>query len=189
MKKALLLTVAIVCVASMAFAQPGYLGVYADPGGTNCAGNDLPNGFLPVYVIHQATAGATASQFGVQSAFPAGLVYLGETSPYATVIGTTWMHDEGLGGTVAYGGCIGSPNLVKTINLLTLGFSPPCSSLCAVIDPAALTGTIEVVSCANFKLIGAGTCMWIHADPTCANCQPPIATEETNWGRVKALYN
>ena len=35
MKKALLLSLVIVCMASMAFAQGGTLGVYADPFGTN----------------------------------------------------------------------------------------------------------------------------------------------------------
>lgn len=189
MKKALLLTVAIVCVASIAFAQPGYLGVYSDPGGTNCTGLDLPNGFLPLYVIHQATAGAGALQAGVQASFPAGLIHLGETSPYATTIGSMWVHDEGLGGSVAFGACVGSPNLVKTINVLTLGFSPPCSSICAVVDPSALTGTIEIVDCGNNKLVGAGACMWINTNGTCNVCVPPVPTEESSWGRLKALYN
>lgn len=171
------LAAALVVAVSIgpAAGQAGYFGVYADPAGTDCTAPDTPNGFLPVYVIHQATAGSAAAQFAVQASNPAGFVHLGESSPYPTTIGSLWIHDDGQGGAIAYAACVGAPNLVKTINLLTLGTNPDCTTLCAVPDPASLTGTIEVVDCANNKLIGQGACMFVRPNVSCDDCfdNPP----------------
>ena len=51
MKKALLLSIAILCVSSLAFAQMGSIGVFADPAGTVCDLMDaMPPGVSPISV-------------------------------------------------------------------------------------------------------------------------------------------
>lgn len=180
---------ALLLVPSVSASQAGYIGLYFDFGGTVCSLTEEPNGFVPMYAIHQATAGAGAVQFGVEASNPSGFVHLGETSPYATIIGSVWVHDEGQGGSIAYGACVGSPNLVKTVNVLTLGINPMCTTITVIPDPASLTGTIEVVDCSNNKLIGAGGRVIVNSDGSCLGlCQIEPAVEKSTWGGVKALY-
>lgn len=150
--------------------QPGYLRVFADVGGTTCTAPDTPAAYLSVYVIHTLTSGANSVQFAVESSNPAGFIYASESSPYPTTFGSAWIHDDNAGGSVAFGGCVGSPNLVKTVNLLTLGSNPSCTTLCAVPDPASSTGTIEVIDCADILRAGYGRCMWINPDAACSGC-------------------
>lgn len=182
-----LLIIALFAVPSVALAQAGYIGLFFDPAGTMCSIDEQPNLFVPIYAIHMATAGAGAVQFGVEAGNPSGFIFLGETSPYATIIGSVWIHDEGNGGSVAYGSCVASPNLVKTVNVLTTGTNPPCTPLTVIPDPASLTGTIEVVDCDNNKLIGGGGHAVVDPDESCPwVCYVPV--QESTWGGVKALY-
>jgi hypothetical protein len=66
---------------------------------------------------------------------------------------------------------------------------PPCSTINAVPAPDAWTGTIEVVDCADTKLIGRGQWVVINRDETCWWCGEGYPTQESTWGKVKALYN
>lgn len=59
------------------------------------------------------------------------------------------------------------PVLLKTVNLLTLGTNPTCTTLTVVVDPASLTGTIEIVDCANNKHVGYGARMIVNPGPNC----------------------
>lgn len=165
----------------------GYLGVFADAGGTLCVVPDDPEGVVAVHIIHKATPGAGAMQAALRSSHPSGFVYLGETSQFATTIGSMWIHDDDAGGAVAYGGCYTAPILVKTVNLMTLGTNPPCTSLCVVPDPVSLSGNIEVADCDNVKREGTGWCLSVGLDGACG-CAPPTPVAPTTWGTIKAHY-
>ena len=63
MKKVLLLTLAMMICASMAFAQAGGIGLYTDsPAYTSCTFTDAGAALVPIYVVHKLCPGATASQ-------------------------------------------------------------------------------------------------------------------------------
>ena len=67
MKVAATALLLLILLVSHAQGQAGYIGLYSDAVGTNCAAVDTTqNGILFVYVFHKATPGAKYSQFMVQ---------------------------------------------------------------------------------------------------------------------------
>jgi len=181
MKKALLLSLAIVCIASMAFAQGGTLGVYADPQGNNCYPQDIVAGLCTYYVVHTNIAGATASQF--RAAQPACMlaVYLSDTAVYPVTIGNSQA-----GVAVGYGACLLSPIDVLHINYFCQALTPPCCAYPVTPDPNVVSGKIEVVDCVNALLFGTGGTTYVNGNDV--DCPCTVATEETTWGAVKSIY-
>ena len=86
MKKVLLLTLVMVVSASVAAAQPGALGTYADPGGLNCNVADVAPGLLSVYVVQTLTGGSTAVEFAAPTPACFFAPYLSWGSPCPLVI-------------------------------------------------------------------------------------------------------
>jgi hypothetical protein len=176
----------LVFAAGSAFAQmPGSIGVFSDPGGTNCDIYDFAPGLITVYVVHVNSTGATAAQFRVDNvSWGAGtLTFLGEISAYPTVIGNS---QSGI--SIGYGACIVSPNLLLTINYFGSGLTPPCSYIKVVPDPQAIPpGNVLVVDCGipAAKWTATGGAMVVNPLESCL-CDIPV--QETTWGRVKSLY-
>jgi hypothetical protein len=51
------------------------------------------------------------------------------------------------------------------------------------------SGTIEVVDCNSALLTDVvGLSGRINGNPTDCECDPTVGTEESTWGKVKALY-
>jgi len=181
MKKVLLLTVAMMLVASMAFAQGGHIGLYADVAGTDCFVVDAVPGLVFVYVIHELAPGTTAAQWRVQN--NSAMSYLGfSLAPTFLMLG-----DPSTGAAISYGACLASPIAVGTLQYFASGVSAPCTSLQVVPDPTAISGTIEVVDCALIKHIGTGGIAIVNSDATCHCLIDPV--EETTWGRLKSFYD
>jgi hypothetical protein len=180
MKRMLLLALCFVCVSSMVFAQlPGSIGVFADAAAANC--NFVDGGSLVVvHIVHVSTYGATASRFMLEVS-SAGWMHLGDTWDFPTVIGTSIT-----GVSVAYGACLEAPIHLGQINFLGT-IAPPCTYIRIVPDPAALSGKIEAVDCAQTKMFPTGGEGFVNPtfEPGCG-CVVPV--EETTWGGVKALY-
>jgi hypothetical protein len=156
----------------------GSIYVFSDEDGNSC--NFVDNGSLvKVYVFHNNTNGATASQFRLDLM---GLpwTHLGDIWQVATSIGTSIS-----GVSLGYGACLTSPILLGTINFYG-SVAPLCSRIRIVADPAAPTGQIEVASCAANKLIASGGYGRVNPDATCY-CGT-IAVKECTWGYIKALY-
>jgi hypothetical protein len=109
-------------------------------------------------------------------------IYTGEIVHMPVVIGATQA-----GISLGYGGCLPCPNLLVTINWFCQGISPSCAYLEIVPDLAAASGTIEMVDCAFIlRTNGVGSKLYANPSAPCALCGLP--TQETNWGKVKALY-
>jgi hypothetical protein len=183
MKKVLMLALALTMCASMAFAAVGGLiGVYSDAAGTNC-GYTPAFGIANIFVVHTAIPAATASQFKVD--YSAVLdPYISETlAPGLLGLGTS-----GAGIGVSYAGCKNTPLLLLTLTFFDQNLTPACTPVTVVPDPAAPTGTIEVVDCNTVKVLGDGGTMWWNGDASCGDCFP-TATETKSWGKIKALYN
>jgi len=162
----------------------GSLGLFSDEAGTSCLLEDHSPGTLDVYVVHTTIpGGAVAVQFAVTvasgftgtflSATPApGFLYLGDPSDYA----------------VAFGGCFIGTFLVATFQYQGYGTSESCSSLSLSPAPTSpAPGYVVSVACDCCVDILSTTPIVINYQQNCpAWCI--TGTEESTWGKVKALY-
>ena len=180
MKKVVFLTVALVFAASMAFAQAGSVGIFGDPAGTDCNLPDAIPGLTPYYVVH-VNAVATASQFSAPA--PACLLasYLSDTSVFPVTIGSSQT-----GVAIGYGSCQAGNIHVLTINYFTQGLTAPCCYYEILPDPVIASEKIEVVLCDNSLVYASGGVGIVNSDGSCL-CD--VATEDSTWGQVKALYS
>ena len=181
MRRHLLITVLmLIPTSSYAF---GTIGPFSDAAGTNCLLEDHSPGTLNVYVVHTTVpGGATAVQFAVTatgftgtflSATPApGFLYLGDASDYS----------------VAFGGCYIGTFLVATFQYQGYGTSENCSSL--NVSPAPTSpapGQVVSISCDCCVDVLSTNPLVVNSTQECLACTAN-ATEESSWGRVKALY-
>ncbi|MEE9270166.1 MAG: hypothetical protein V3V49_07885 [Candidatus Krumholzibacteria bacterium] len=161
----------------------GIIGVYGDPSGTNCNLIDRSPGLLSVYVVHQSTPGATASQFSapIPSCW-AGATYLSDTNIFPVTVGNSQT-----GITIAYGACVTPPIHVLTINYAVTGIGTPCCQYDVLPDPSAPSGQIVAVDCLFIDLPGFGFPGMVNATTACW-CGGALSVEETTWGHIKAIY-
>ena len=180
MKRSVLIAIALISIASLAFGQAGSIGVFADAGATQCNFVDT-GGLVQVNFVHVNHTGATASQWMLDLG---GLpwTHLGDIWNTATSIGVSV---EGV--SLGYGACMDAPYAMGVANFFG-SEAPACSIIQIVADPLAPTGGIEGVDCVlpkpNKNIPTGGTGI-VNGDETC-NCNIPV--EETTWGGVKALY-
>jgi hypothetical protein len=182
MKKALLLSFALMLVASLAFAQAGSVGIFADPQGLSCNLVDqVPAGVKQYYVVHVYTTGATASQYRAKvptCMTGTGAMYLADTNLFGVTIGNSQT-----GVAVAYGACMVGPINTQIISVFGMGLTPACCRWVVDGDPAV--GQVSGADCAFIVFNPTGGQAMIN--PT-SGCQCSIPTEDTTWGQVKALY-
>lgn len=192
MKKALLLTLVMVVSASVAAAQPGVLGTYADPAGLSCNVVDGAPGLLSVFVVQTLTGGSTGCEFA--SPTPAcmiGAMYLAWGSPFGAVVGNPVVGLPGPipppappGVAIGYGACLAGTINIGSISYFGAGLSAPC---CAFpIIPSLASGTLGNVSCVPaLEPVGA-LANTINGNATC-DCNT-VPTQDATWGAVKSLY-
>lgn len=167
--------------ASIAQAQAGAIGLYADEAGTVCSVEDRGDGRVDVYVIHQAAPGAAASRWRIAAGGGFAMPYAGETWSVVAI------GDTQSGATASYGACLSSPIVLARVTYVSMGASPPCAFLEVVPDPESSTGAIEVVDCASQTLVGAGSRLYVNPDDSC-RCGLANPSRDTDWGRIKAMY-
>jgi hypothetical protein len=194
MKKVLLLSFMLLFCASLAFGQAGGINLFSDPVYTSCMYSGAP-GVAFVYVVHQYTPAATASQWMMQSGGGWTCMWLADT-PAFTVIGNTQT-----GVAVAYGGCLVSDILLVTVMYNCLAVQPTCAYVEVVVDPGATSGTIEVADCGSPIALypggGVGSVLFVGPNGSSCSTHPGwpggrpcgLPTKETNWGKIKAMYN
>ena len=165
--------------------SPGLLGVYADVAGTNCNIVAPIVSLKQVHIVHTRTDGATASMFSApKPACWTNAIYLSDVNVFPVTIGNSQT-----GTSVPYGVCKVSTSYVMAINYFVQG--PPTQFCCeypVLPDPHALSGRIEIADCGFNTVYGTGATAIVNPDVTCPCSLPPVAVEETTWGRVKALY-
>lgn len=186
MKNILVLSTCVLFCASLSYGQAGYIGLYSDVVGTDCTMTDVP-GPCSVYVVHKGTAGATLSQFMIQDVGLNSTIFLNDVfSP-----GRLWTGSSHAGVVVTYGACYATDVLVITMQYLCQGTADPCATTRVVPDPAAPSGTIEVMDCASPSntLVGNGSILnWNDTGSCNPGCGQIIPVEDTSWGEIKALY-
>jgi len=179
MKKALLLMVVLMLGATLAFAQNGSIGIFADAAGTNC---NLPSapGMMYVYFLHVNAVGATASQWASPAPSCLTAVRLADIPVFAINLGNT-----AAGITVGYPICkTGTFLIMSTIYNMVVA-PTPCCYWPVIADPNLPSGKIEIPDCLFNLTYGTGGKGIINYGPNC-NCNVP--TEDTTWGQMKALY-
>ena len=166
MKKVLLLMVAILMVSSVAMAD--VIGVYTDASAASCA---LAPGFTSTAtVIHQFTAGATGSRFKVT--MPAGSNFFSFSTAFVPI--GTLTSDLSLG----YGQCLsGSFALGTIVAILGVGAGD-------VLNADGFPNIIYT-DCSFGEYPANGGHYWVGVPPT-GECA--VATAQSTWGQVKALY-
>lgn len=180
MKKVLLLSFALMLVASLAFAQAGSIGIFADPAATNCNLADAAPGLGLYYIVHVFTGGATGSEWAATKPACHTGMWLSDMNQFAVVLGNTQT-----GYSVGYGACkIGTVHIC-TMQMFNSGTTPACCLWQVVPHPANANGRIEGSDC-NFDLIlPTGGAAIVNSNTGC-NCNVP--TQDTTWGGVKALF-
>jgi len=181
MKRFGLIVVLVAGLASTASAQGvGKLGIYGDTAGNSC--NILDQGapaIRPVYVVHKFDPGegATASRFKIV-ATNVTMTFLGTSTSYA-VLGA-W--DTGI--SIGYGQCVNTTTSILTINFFGVGANAACARFDMVPDP--IPAAIQITTCdfGDVNVPNGGSAI-VNPD---ANCQCNIATNQSTWGGVKALY-
>jgi hypothetical protein len=185
MKKVLILAVAMVMCASLASAQSGgHIGVYSDsPGYSDC--NLVPALYAPnnVYVVHTMLPEANTATFRIQDDWASASIIRG-----APVINGLTLGDLFTGITVTYGGCQALPYLIATIPYTPIAATPECFYALEVLpSPTVGSGQIEIVLCdGSTTVFATGGKLTVNGNETCPCLE--VATQETNWSKIKALY-
>jgi hypothetical protein len=177
----------VAILASVVLAQTGgHIGIYSDnPGFSDCNLTEVVGQINAVYVAHTTTPNAWSAQLKIQDnwgAFPAGEHYSSNLFIPSTSSGL--ITD---GGTVVYGGCRPLPHLVVMLLWAVQAPSGPCGGTLVVVpDPAVSSGQIEAVACDGVTALTAtGGILIINR---AFGCPCDVATEETSWSRIKAMY-
>jgi len=184
MRRMMLLSIVLLCVSSLAFAQfPGSIGLFADPAGNLCDLYVAAPGLVSIYVVHILSPGATGAEFRVICDETANLLYLSDTvtSPYLSI------GNSQAGIAIAYEECVGSANMILTIQYYAQTSPGTCTSCRVVEDPNAAPPGIYVADCSDPPLLlnATGGEIVVNPDYTCG-CYVPV--EETSWGKIKSLY-
>ena len=188
-KTMLLLGIGMLFATGQALSQVGTLGLYTDPAGTDCRLTDTSAGALRVYVVHDATQGASGVSFSAPTpACMIGATWVGDDRPYPVTLGSS----QG-GVSIGYGRCETGPTHVFTVIYFTAGTSSNCCLYPVLDNPIFPSGRIEVTNCDTRDLhivYGTiGVVSTVNGDATCACIVRSTASRhESSWGRVKTLY-
>jgi hypothetical protein len=168
MKKVLLLMVAVLMISSVAMAD--HIGIYSDASGTSCS---IIAGFTSgSTVIHKQTPGTTGSRWYLDASGLAGGIFAFNAN-YNTV--GNYANDL----SIAYGQCLAGPLVLGTILMNATGGV-------IVVKPAQGFTDIIVTACDFGEHPASGGQAFVGVVST--NCLEPLATEQSTWGQVKALY-
>ncbi len=185
MKKVLLIAMAITLCAGAAMAD--HLGIYTDQVATACTFSGpypAAPATVDLYVVHRFSAGAKGSDFKVVDAsglIPASQTLLG--TPQYLALGA-WNTGWVIGYAFCYNGDI------PVAKLSFYAFAPPadCASISIAADPNAAQGEPLAIDCSDAENIATGGVFHFNPNGTCTDCGEPNATQESTWGKVKALY-
>lgn len=177
--KVLWLVVAGILGATGVLAQGGSIGLFANGSATECGVDVTPSFILTVHLVHvNASVPVCGAIFRVVEPGCFGGTFLSIQGPFPeTFMGT------GAGGWIAnYFGCGQTPIYFGTITYFT---GPGASACCYfTLQPDLIYGLVTWD--ASFQTLPAtGGTLILNPNSSCM-CDVP--SNETTWGRVKALY-
>ena len=190
MRKALIISLVMLCWAAVGFASEGAIGIYFDPAGQSCDLDDTntsPFGAaFEAFVLHTGTDGAGSSQWmaKVPDCSIGHIQYASEMAASGMVPDGNSQSGLGLG----YGECKIGTTLLLTITVNTAETTPPCCEWGITPDPRLPSNKIEGADC-NFALtFPSGLSHPFNPDQQCA-CNNIVPTHQSTWGQVKSLWN
>jgi len=181
MKTVLLLTMAMLFVASAAFGQQGFLRAYADPDGENC--NISSAAFIDIYVVHKLTLGTTRVEFQMPQPDCLIGVFESDQSNFS-LIGNS---RDGV--IVDYGVCLSETILVLTATYDRFTSDQPlCCPIEITGNPHTASFFTTLYDCDGRSLAIGDALSTFNGDDTCP-CEVTVPAEQTTWSQMKALYN
>jgi hypothetical protein len=161
MKRLLVSVLLIALSAGSAFAQSGAICIYSDVNGAQCDFTDTSAELMKFYVFHTQAPGATAVQFAAP--IPPcmnGALFIADELAFPVSLGTS---QDGI--SVGYGGCLSSPVLILTMNVLSNGLTSADCGYPVVADPSMTQ--IRMVDCASNNLVASGGLAYINSSLPC----------------------
>jgi hypothetical protein len=183
MKKAMLLAVALMLVATSAFAlgPKAYIGIWADADHSVCSVSPAPYGTTPAYIfVLPSVTGMQAVEF--RCALPPTLVQLASVkNPGITVeLGSL---ANGISVAFGEGMCQMDWTWIYNLTLMVLATTPTVVEITphpgTLPEPAYQLATCE----AGYPIIPLTKLTSLYFYQPCV-----IGVEETNWGAIKSLF-
>jgi hypothetical protein len=166
------------------------IGIYADPAGASCSLNPTAFGLLSIYLIHDSNPGATVSKFKVND-----LLGLGAPIGTSVTAGFPNIGTYTTGIEIGYTACRNGKILLGSMSYFYQLQPMSCLNHAEVVaHPASeIAGEVIYVDCGQpFGTIhtAVGGRAWGGPNSEqCGGCLPPtVATSESTWGGIKALY-
>ncbi len=189
MRHLLILTFVLMLTASLAFAQAGSIGVFADDTGTSCDVLDAEVDLCKLYVVFVNHGGITGAQF--QSPVPDCMTadYMSWSSPWSVKIGNPVEPDivTGLVGVaIGTGICVAAPTILVTLSFFCQGTTPECCYYPVLPAEGVVSGLIEGVDCSFTATFPTGGEAIVH--PVAGVCECNVPSQDTTWGKVKAMF-
>lgn len=173
--------IAAVLVLATTPVSADHVGIYDDTLGGPCFGPPPgPGAPFTMYILHEQATGSTGGRWNVASIAP-NLIVLG--SQCAGGVSIPVIPTDGM--LASYGGCLAGTIQACQVMYLSLGGGfDGCNHL--TVTPFAGDAQVQVLDCADqFHGATAGHFSF-NISGQCDTCV--LATEETTWGSVKALY-
>ncbi len=171
------IAVVLVLASTPAFAD--HIGIYDDTLGGPCFGPPPALGPFTMYILHESSAGTVGGRWNVT--VDPNLLVLG--SQCAGGISIPIIPVDGM--VASYGGCTASPITACQLTFFSLGAPfQGCSHL--VVTPFSGDSEVQVLDCANQSQNATAGFFSFDINGNCPTCV--LATEQSTWGSVKALY-
>jgi hypothetical protein len=190
MRHLLILTLVLMLSASLAFAQAGSIGLFADETGTSCNVVDdaASPGLCSIFVLFVNHGGITGAQFMCPLPACMQAQYMSWSSPWPVKIGDPVQPDitSGLIGiAIGTGSCQAAPTLLVTLNFFCQGLTGDCCYYGIQPAEGIASGSIEGVDCDFTATFPTGGECIVNSN---AGCDCDVPTHETTWGAVKAMF-
>ena len=185
------LIIAMSCVALSPTANRGadtWITIYDTEGNYDCLIEDTSPGLVTVHVVEEFAQDVSGVRFRIIASDGFNMVYQYEL-PSSPVVGNT---QDGI--EINWVLCDYSDyRVLVSVTYLSLGTTDPCSNLMFGPHPDATTDSVEIQDCNDKTWQTPSIVHGIYTmciEPGSAWCilQPPVETEPSTWGRVKALY-
>jgi hypothetical protein len=182
------LIILLTCLSGVAAAEDYTLGFFTDEDASSCEITNVTGEVITIHMLLYGDA-TTANTVSFYASTPAcwDAIWLGdEINDDYLPMGTT--HGQ-YGVSITFRGCRDLP-----LRLGSMSFWATGSSACCTYDayrlPLGNVDYIEVINCGSISVPAGYESVVINPDESCG-CAPSavVSTEETTWGRVKALYS
>jgi hypothetical protein len=159
---ALIVILALTCTA----AAQGYIGLYSTSYYTSSDISDVSGSLAAIYVAHAHSDGYVASRLKLDLDPRLGFTVISVDYHYQPASGNLLS-----GAVFDYGSCVTGSILIATVYVLCQGTAPTCGWVDVVADPAASSGSVEVVDCHGYKwLVNCNDQlheMYVNSDGSC----------------------